>query len=683
VSTKRPRRRPAVWTPFRHRFSDQRSVDLDETIALYTSVVAAFRASPWAATDTIAHLIDRIVTEIGIEVPHDEGVCIALDRCLRELLQSETKIFCEPQVDLSRPLSLSQAVALRKMLREQADFLGDQDYVIAVLQNVLSMAMATVIESLPPLSDSLFVIPLIALARDPARMVDTLISHICDPEAVEAGLLTSLRDRVVENVCRYSGIPPDGSSTKQPIFARDADLPPEELVHTYFTGTPFHDLLLTSAPFSLPEEQRYAGHWIVAPSGRGKTTLLHTLFVHDCGRDASIIIMDSKGDLIGPIKELAAIKDRLVLIEPDPEHPLALNPLDIPRTNIAHSVNLLEYIFSALLDAKMTALQMTLFRKVLPAIVEVIPNATLETFADVIANGFGKYETNIALLPAEQREFFFDAHSGFLSKTYTETRNQLIWRLQFLLSNPVIRQMFSAMKTKLDIGREMDRGRIILIDNSKKRLGDEGAEFFGRFFIALVLAAAEQRSGRAQSEKKSCFFYIDECQTIIRRDEKISTILDECRSQKIAMILAHQRTAQITNDNVLDALSNCAIRMANSDDEAKYLADKLRSETETLRSLPRGTFATFVRDHTRRAIALKVPYIDLTRLPRLSSAEQREIRERMRLQYSFTPAERSQEKLSSTEPQANAAPREQSPGAVGKDRMRRQTTDEPETGATW
>jgi hypothetical protein len=136
------------------------------------------------------------------------------------------------------------------------------------------------------------------------------------------------------------------------------------------------------------------------------------------------------------------------------------------------------------------------------------------------------------------------------------------------MTNTAIKQMFTAPKTKLDIGREMDAGKIILIDNSKQRLGEEGAEFFGRFFIALVFAAAEQRSGRRQSEKRPCFFYIDECQNVVRRDEKISAILDECRSQKIGMILAHQRTSQITSDNVLDALANCAIRMANSDDEA-------------------------------------------------------------------------------------------------------------------
>ena len=154
--------------------------------------------------------------------------------------------------------------------------------------------------------------------------------------------------------------------------------------------------------------------------------------------------------------------------------------------------------------------------------------------------------SDIDTLSPDLKDFFY---RHFDSKTYAEMRTQLIWRLQFLMTNPIIRQMFSALKTKLDIGNEMDAGKIILIDNSKQKLGDEGAEFFGRFFIALVLAAAQQRAGRPQSEKLPCYFYIDECQNVIRRDEKISTILDECRSQKIAMIMAHQRSAQITSPN--------------------------------------------------------------------------------------------------------------------------------------
>jgi hypothetical protein len=152
------------------------------------------------------------------------------------------------------------------------------------------------------------------------------------------------------------------------------------------------------------------------------------------------------------------------------------------------------------------------------------------------------------------------------------------------------------------------------------------------------LAAAQQRSGRPAQQKLPCFVYIDECHSIIRRDPKIATILDECRSQKIGLILAHQRPEQIKDHDVLSALTNCAIRFANSDDDAKYLSDKLRTTPEFLRSLPRGTFGAFVRDLTASGIALQVPYHDLSRLPRMTFAEQHQLRERMRAQFSFTSA---------------------------------------------
>ena len=123
----------------------------------------------------------------------------------------------------------------------------------------------------------------------------------------------------------------------------------------------------------------------------------------------------------------------------------------------------------------------------------------------------------------------------------------------------------------------MDSGKIIIINNSKDKLGDQGAEFFGRFFIAQLLATAQRRGSRPQHQKKPVFCYIDECQNIVARDEKIPTILDECRSQRIALILAHQRTSQIKDENVLSALANCAIRFANSDSEARKLSHSLRT----------------------------------------------------------------------------------------------------------
>jgi hypothetical protein len=267
-----------------------------------------------------------------------------------------------------------------------------------------------------------------------------------------------------------------------------------------------------------------------------------------------------------------------------------------------------------------------------PAIIEAIPNPTLHTFKEVMVRGL----TNLDELNPHARQFFENRETGFHSKTYDSTRKEVVWRLDYLLTNPVMRSMFSATHTRLDLGKEMDAGKVIIINNSKAILGDEGAEFFGRFFVALIARAAQQRSGRSAATKKPCYVYIDECQSVIAKDAKIPVLLDECRSQKIALILAHQRTAQLAPP-VLDAVANCAIRMANSDDEAKYLSSKLRMDAEILQSLPRGTFGAYVRDLTPQGIQLKVSRVDLDTWPKMTNAESEAIRARMKTDFASTP----------------------------------------------
>ena len=134
------------------------------------------------------------------------------------------------------------------------------------------------------------------------------------------------------------------------------------LTGTDLHGTPFHRLLDIDVPFALPDEARFSGHWIVSPPGRGKTTLLHAMVMEDIrSPNASLILMDSKGDLIEPIRALTDIQDRLIIIDPDPQNPVAINPLDIAQTDLAQTVDLLEYLFASLLEFKMTAMQTTLF----------------------------------------------------------------------------------------------------------------------------------------------------------------------------------------------------------------------------------------------------------------------------------------------------------------------------------
>jgi type IV secretory pathway VirB4 component len=302
---------------------------------------------------------------------------------------------------------------------------------------------------------------------------------------------------------------------------------------------------------TLSQETRFSGHWVVAQQGMGKTTLLINMIAADLQRDASIIVMDAKGDLTEAVRHLN-LGSRLIILDPV-EAPFALNPLDVPKTDTKRSVDQVEYIFGAMLGASVTPKQQALLRSLLRACIVGIPDPTLLTIQDLIISGPDKYRAFIREMPPDLQHLFDTSPNGEW-KSYDAPRSELKWRLRLLLESELIQRIFMAPHTRFKIGEAMDAGNIIVIDNSQAKLHVDGSMFLGRYFIAQIWAAATARAAKPRDPKKPVFVYIDEADTVI--DAKVAEIIDRCRSQNIGLILAHQRTKQIEDTNVLSALEN-------------------------------------------------------------------------------------------------------------------------------
>lgn len=485
-----------------------------------------------------------------------------------------------------------------------------------LLEDHLFLSFAEFIGSLPNLEGDLFTVPLISLLTD-TKPLDPL-----------ANITVTTNHHYVENAIRAK------------FYERNS---PEHF-RALLEGTFFSSLLDLQVPVGFPELSRYEGMWLVAPRGRGKTVTLAKILEDDLNYveadEATVILMDSKGDLIDHAKKLKCfapggdLAGKLVLIEPSAN--LSINPLDLGATT-GHTIAIFQYLFSGLLETQPTSKQLGLLRSVLIACTG-IPGASFSTFRSILRDGWQPYEQYIRALHKDDRDFFL--RGEFDSKTYTETKNELLWRIQSLTTEvPMLRDMFAAPTTKIDIGKEMDAAKVIIIDNSVAKLA-AGSRFFARFFVALVLAAAQQRAGR--TEKLPVYFYIDEADTVIATDENITEILNRCRSQKIGMIFAHQAMKQIKSENVLAALADCSIRMANSDEEASQLAPRLRTSPEALRSQAKGHFALFIRDYTKTALAVTVPPrpIDDDKIwPKMTETEFRAIQADMQAKYCYIPTE--------------------------------------------
>jgi hypothetical protein len=367
--------------------------------------------------------------------------------------------------------------------------------------------------------------------NDIRHTISTIMIPFLSQVAIEISVFQGLRKQLQHNQREASA----GSKLIIPPYTYAGPFDP---VDAYLQETPLPALFIGDIPWKLPERTRFSSHWIVAPQGTGKTTLLSSMFYEDMHKDASIVVLDAKGDLYNQVSNLQDLKDRYLII--DPRESGGINPLDLSGTDITHGVEMLEYVFSSLLESKITPMQTVLFRNVFRALVTAFPNPTLSTFRDILANGPQKYKQYIDTIDdADLRNFFNND-----LRTYTARSAEVLWRLDLLLSNEHIRKIFLVEKTTYDISKAMDEGKIILVNNSLGLFGEQGSEFLGRFILSRIWAAAIHRSG-TNSEKKPCYVYCDEAHRIISRDEKISQIVDECRSANVALILAHQRVDQI------------------------------------------------------------------------------------------------------------------------------------------
>jgi hypothetical protein len=445
------------------------------------------------------------------------------------------------------------------------------------------------------------------------------------------------------------------------VFPEEFQGTPSETVRTYLAGTPWYDPFMTPVPFTF-DDIRFQHQWIVAPTGSGKTQLLKAQIAADLPRvargEASIVVMDSQGTkpgtLVGDLIRLklfapgGPLEGRLVFLDPDPAHPLALNLFDFGidkteamsererRAYLTSAIDLAEFIIDGLVGAEQTPMMKGISRYIIQALM-VIPDATIETFRDLMAKGgYDKYRPYIAQLDDYTRDFF---ETRFGSPQYDATKAGVFWRIDTMMADPTFREMFLNPRNRLDLAQELDAGKVIVVNTDRELLKPDGTEAFGRFILAKLLHATQQRSGDANP--LPTYVYLDECQDYIHSEEKIADLIDKARKQRVGFVFAHQRLANIKSANVADALANTAIQFAGGNKtDAAALASLIHTEPEFIERQPPLSFAAYVKGRTDRAIQVSVPYGVVDDMEKMSREEEAQLRSVMRERYGAPPKSR-------------------------------------------
>ncbi|MEM7545372.1 MAG: type IV secretory system conjugative DNA transfer family protein [Pseudomonadota bacterium] len=640
-----------------------RPSDEAETRALYERVRRQFLAHDLlseAGQETLRNelIADLLrVFELDADHPQFEIIYRLVDRVF-----AYEGLFVLPEIDWTERHSITAYWQLRDALNAQGQLVADFPRSRQSLLEALIAVLAPVHNACPALlaDPGAEGIPthttLVESLGDIGGVTEAILSAISDEDLQAAGLMGRHLDRLERNVIAASGGNPNDPAgfSKMPRLPSKSDISdPGALVSAYLGGTPLLDVFDQAVTFHIPTTARFEHHHIVAGSGHGKTQTLQYLIGRDleavAAGDRSVVVLDSQGDLIRTISQLAvfapggALEDRIVIIDPtDVEWPVSLNLFDVgidrlkgyaplERERLTNSIlELYDFVLGSLLAAEMTQKQSVIFRYVTRLMLH-IPDATIHTLRELMEPGSEvRFAAHIAKLSGTARHFF---ETEFASKEFEQTKKQVLRRLWGILENQTFERMFSHPRSKLDLFAEMNAGKVILINTAKDLLKEAGTEIFGRFFIALIAQAAQERATLPESKRRPTIVYIDEAADYF--DRNIGVILSQARKYKVGMVLAHQYLGQLDPKLQEAFAANTSIKFAGgvSARDARSLASQLYCDPKLIEAQPKGSFAAYIRGVTPSALPLTFPFGWLEGQKRMSLRERRALQRQMRDRY--------------------------------------------------
>jgi len=311
--------------------------------------------------------------------------------------------------------------------------------------------------------------------------------------------------------------------------------------------------------FGIKKNDRRRHFYIVGKSGVGKSKMLELMIRQDINYGHGLCLMDPHGDIIEDILDFIPenrIKD-VVLIDPsDTKWPVSFNPLQNVAPEMKHQVTqgLIE-VMEKQFGANWTPRLEHVFRFTCLALLDY-PGATMRGMILILTDRNYRQKVVEHIQDEMVKRFWAIEFADWSEKFDTEAIIPLVNKLGQFLSNPLLRYIFGQKENKVDLEKIMNEQKILLINLSKGKLGEENSSFFGSMFVTKIYQAGMARSAIKERERKDFYFYVDEFYNVVT--DTFINILTEARKYGLALIVAHQYRAQLQPQIMATFLGNVA-----------------------------------------------------------------------------------------------------------------------------
>jgi hypothetical protein len=128
----------------------------------------------------------------------------------------------------------------------------------------------------------------------------------------------------------------------------------------------------------------------------------------------------------------------------------------------------------------------------------------------------------------------------------SEVLDYIVSKFGKFITNKVMRNIIGQSKSAFNFRQVMDESKVLLVNLSKGKLGEEDAKFLGLILVPKILTAAMSRQDVPFEQRKDFYLYVDEFQNYATED--FAVILSEARKYRLNLIVANQFVAQIEED---------------------------------------------------------------------------------------------------------------------------------------
>jgi CxxC-x17-CxxC domain-containing protein len=324
---------------------------------------------------------------------------------------------------------------------------------------------------------------------------------------------------------------------------------------TYFAKTTFRK---QEKVFGIKKADRRQHMYIIGKTGVGKTALLKNMALQDIQKGEGLAIIDPHGEFVEEILDSIPsyrINDVVYFNPADTEYPISFNILEVPDPKYKHLVaSGLIGIFTKIWANVWSARMEYILSNCILALLDT-PGTTLLGIPRILVDKDYRQKIVNNIKDPVVKSFWVNEYEEW-APTY---RNEAIAPIQNkvgqFLNVYLIRNIVGQSKSTIDIPEIMDTGKILLVNVSKGRIGEDNSALLGAMVITKIQLAAMERVRIPEEKRRDFYLYVDEFQNFAT--ESFVNILSEARKYRLNLIVAHQYIGQLiteTTTKVRDAI---------------------------------------------------------------------------------------------------------------------------------